>query len=177
MRSFIFGLLASFAALPCFAAETIEVRGLGTLPYQQLLEAVSNDGESLDAFIQRIAPELDAYSRKTGFEACAVIAQEEGRFGLVIGTNHSHIFCANQASRVPDGMTTTGMTMHSHPIGNYYRVNAQDRLMLGPLTRVGEQIKRGSSGFSKEDYESGPGYLVESGRVLFQEGPKKNRIL
>ena len=68
-------------------------------------------------------------------------------------------------------MTTTGLTLHSHPRGSVYRVNAQDRLMLGPLTRVGEQVERGRRGFSPEDFHSGAGYLVEGGKVFFQDGP------
>lgn len=152
------------------SGEKIVVKGLGEIGYTFLFEESSQPDESLDAFVQRIAPQLAAFSQQTGMEACGIIAQQDHRWGVRVGTNHSHIVCLNFPHKVPDGMSSTGLTLHSHPPGRYYRVNAADRVVLGRLTALNTQVERGPKGFSPEDFGSGAGYLVEGNQVFFQAG-------
>jgi len=166
---------AAWAQGPMVGDDRITIKGLGEIGYTQLFEARSEEGESLDAFALRIAPQFTAFSQKTGFEACGVLAKNETGYGIVVGTNHSHIVCLNFPDKVPAGMGGTGLTMHSHPGGRYYKVNPADRVMLGPLNALNSRVERGPRGLSKEDFQSGAGYLVEDGEVIFQEGPQAVR--
>ncbi|HEL3006461.1 TPA: hypothetical protein UM358_000787 [Stenotrophomonas maltophilia] len=179
--------LLVLSTLPCsvFAGTVIETKpssgsaapektfmtvpGVGRLPYLQLFEEHSAPGEDLDAFVVRVAPRLREYSRETGFEACGVLASDGARFAVIVGTNQAHTLCVNDATKVPAGLTHSGHTLHSHPVGEY-RVNAQDRLVLGALTPLNSRQKRGPAGFSAEDIASGHGYVVERDRVLHQAG-------
>ena len=98
--------------------QRIRIPGLGMLDYQRLFEVVSEPGESLDAFALRISPRLRDFSDESEFEACGVIATDgQGGYGIVVGTNRSHIACANFfLSRLPAGMKATEQTIHSHGV-------------------------------------------------------------
>ena len=157
------------------SVEKLDVKGIGQLEYQHLFTETSSEGETLDAFVLRLAPRLRAYSEATGFEACGVLAKGGERYGIKVGSNRAHAVCVNARRFVPEGMTPIGQTLHSHPPGTSYRVNAQDRLFLGMLTPLRSTQERGRPGFSPEDFSSGAGYVVERDRVLHQEGPEKVR--
>lgn len=177
MRGFGWALMAfsSVAGAQGPLDERIVVEGLGEIRYAALFEDTSRPAETQDAFVRRIAPRLAAFSQKTGMEACGVIAQQDDQWGIVVGTNHSHIVCMNFPDKVPAGMAATGVTLHSHPQGRHYKVNAADRMVLGKLTALNTQAERGPKGFSAADFTSGPGYLVEGDQVFFQAGPKNIR--
>lgn len=157
--------------------EQVKIPGFGQISYQHLFTETSAPGETLDAFVLRIAPRLRAFSNETGFEACASLASDGERFGAVVGTNLGHTVCVNFHAKVPAGMTFTGETVHSHTHAARYRANKSDRLVLGPGTRLGQVVHGGKPDeFSDEDYAA-PGYMVSTGRVLYQAGKGTERVV
>ena len=188
MQRFVFVVLAALAALPCFAQDTpsagtverLNVPGIGRLDYQRLFEAVSEPGESLDAFAARVAPRLRAFSDASHFEACGVLATDGERFGVVVGTNRAHIACANFSSKVPAGMRATGETIHSHGTDRAFSANRNDK-ELSPSqmadTRGGIRGVAGQTldAFSPADYHGGPGYLATPSGVIHQRGKGSDR--
>ncbi|WLA07600.1 hypothetical protein MO328_14450 [Xanthomonas translucens] len=163
--------------------ESEAVPGVGRVDYQRLFEALSEPGESLDAFAQRIGPRLRAYSDETGFEACGVLASDGDRFGVVIGTNHSHVACVNFASKIPAGFQPTVETIHSHGGEKTFAASSTDVLLLGKdafgsrsrtsLRVTGQNLRM----FSKTDYQGGAGCLATPDGVIHQAGAKHVRVL
>lgn len=182
---FIFMLCGSASAhdVPVFAdagpVQKVRVSGLGQFDYQRLFEVVGEPGESMDTFAKRLGPSLRAYSDATGFEACGVIATDGERFGIVVGSNHSHIGCANFHSMVPRGMRDTGETIHSHGTVDRFSPNGNDRVLQGqhfhglPIVRSvrGQRL----DAFSQMDYNGGPGYLATPTGVIHQRGHGTSR--
>ncbi|MBN8224822.1 MAG: hypothetical protein J0L89_08405 [Xanthomonadales bacterium] len=158
--------------------QRLQVPGIGRLDYQRLFEALSDPGESLDAFVLRISPRLRAYSDETGFEACGVLATNGERFGVVVGSNRAHIACANFDSFTPTGMTPTGQTIHSHGKDRPSRANKNDLALMGQqLAALGGAGKamvtvagQALDAFSSTDFHGGPGYLATPAGVLHQQG-------
>ena len=158
--------------------QRLNVPGIGRLDYQRLFEAVSEPGESLDAFALRIGPRLRAYSDATGFEACGVLATDGQRFGAVVGSNRAHIACANFDAFVPTGMKPTGQTLHSHGNDRPSRANKNDLALMGQqlaaqggvgkalVTVAGQAL----DAFSVADFRGGPGYLATPAGLLHQQG-------
>lgn len=75
-------------------------------------------------------------------------------------------------------MTTTKETFHTHPPmdrGGYVQVNDQTRTAMA---RLGDDVRgrpkwfriENNNEFSKHDIETGPGYLVSNGQLLYQDG-------
>lgn len=165
LASLAFPAIAHEAAGPI---ERLKIRGLGTVEYQHLFTQVGEPGESLDAFMVRVAPRLRDYSDATGFEACGVLATDGERFGVVVGSTRAHAACGSFLEAVPAGMETTGETIHSHREGGLYRANENDRALLG--LRPGSRFKTGPADeFSHEDFHA-PGYLVGATGVWHQAG-------
>lgn len=145
---------------------------VSALPYEHIADLRSNAGESEHAFLLRIAPQLRAYSDATGFEACGVIgADGKGGFGVVLGSSHSHIGCANDPARVLAGMTSTAETIHSHgKQGLRIRSNAADVIMMGsPIDPPHFIGGFDLSHFSDADFAH-PGYLATPAGLLYQTG-------
>lgn len=158
------------------AAEHVQIDGIGRVPYETLFEAVSEPGESRDDFAASVAPRLVAYSSETGFEACAVLgAHPDGRWGVLVGTNHAHVACANLPNKVPAGFRPLAMTIHSHGNGAA-SLNRTDMRFLGLSTdartkRMSGQIYGQSRDhFSERDLGGLPGYLATPQGVLFHDG-------
>lgn len=184
--SLLLGVAMATATFPALAEETvapspkeaITIAGIGRVDYRFLFEATSLEGESMDAFAQRIGPRIRAYSETTGFEACGVIASDGQRFGAVIGTNESHIACANFHNKVPKGMKSVGQTIHSHGNSNEFSPNDNDRALMGDrlprrpgVTALGGQKK---DAFSTADFQGGAGYLAATDEiVLHQKGSNR----
>ncbi|EMR0604057.1 DUF4329 domain-containing protein [Stenotrophomonas sp. Sm3212] len=180
--------LASFASLAFATAavagevEKVAVPNVGTITYEHLFDAVSEANEGLDDFMARISPRLRAFSDETGFEACGVVARnDEGRFAVAIGTNHSHVACVNFASKVPQGFQPTMETIHSHGGEKTFAASATDIALLGKdafgsrsrtsLRVTGQNLHM----FSKTDYHGGAGYLATPNGAIYQNGPKSVR--
>ncbi len=175
-------LALAFLASPALAltqdtagtVERIKLPGIGAVDYQHLFTETSEPGETMDAFAARLSPRLRAFSDETGFEACGVIATDGERFGAVIGSNRSHIACANFNSKVPAGMRATGQTIHSHGKERHFRANRND-LALNGQAFAGERGLRGVAGqnlreFSELDYDGGAGYLATPEGTKHQAG-------
>lgn len=173
--SSIFG--AAMAQEPDEPVKRLNIPGIGMVPYQKLFEDHSRAGESLDQFMSRIGPRLRAYSDRTGYEACGVIARGGDTYGVIVGTNHAHIACVNAHSFVPAGMTSINETIHSHGGERPFRPNRADKALMGEflLAKPGDVSARGQTldAFSPVDFSGGPGYLaIPFGRLLHQSGQK-----
>lgn len=155
---------------------------LSSLPYEHISNLTSFPGETKSAFLQRVAPSLRAYSDKTGFEACGVIATgPQGGFSVVLGSSHSHLACVNDPSHVLEGYTLTGETFHSHGTAKQFVVNKADKLLMDPqiadqLETARRRMLAGQSlfHFSPADFASGPGYLATPNGVIYQHGENKS---
>lgn len=161
--------------------EKINIPGIGRVDYQFLFTEISAAGESLDAFALRIGPRLRAFSDETGFEACGVLATDGTRFGVVVGSNHSHIACANFHSKVPEGMSSTNETIHTHGKEKVLTNNRNDRALQGQAFH-GQRVLRAVAGqnireFSNMDYDGGAGYLATPEGVKHQKGAGTTRTL
>lgn len=173
-------LAISLALLPAVlsaAPRQVNVPGVGRVPYEMIFEARSEAGETMDAFMARVAPQLRAYSDETGFEACAAIAQAPtGEYGVVVGTNKAHIACAIFSSMVPEGMRATGQTVHSHGGDRAFTASAADKTLMmqaliPPRGRVLTVHGQTLDAFSDVDLDAGPGYLATpNGGLLHQTG-------
>lgn len=155
--------------------ERIHVPSLGaTIPYERLFEAKSEPGETMDAFALRIGPRLRAFSDASHFEACGMIATDGQRFGAVIGSNHSHIACANFPALVPAGMTSTGKTIHSHGVDKAVSFNKTDLILSGASDKSSFKMVHGqnTSKFSEADLDGWPGYLATPTGAIFHDGWK-----
>ena len=136
----------------------------------------------MDEFAAQVGPLLRAWSDSTGFEACGVIATNGKQHGIRVGSVHSHIGCLNSPELVPDGMTSTDITIHSHGTDQKFQVSAIDIKLMGDTYAggsYGKQTRRhfqNMSGqdldeFSQADFLGGAGYLAgTNGSLLFQDG-------
>lgn len=152
----------------------IDIRGVGRLDYQPLFTEMSTEGETLDAFVVRIAPRLRAYSDETGFEACGVLATDGEKFSIVVGTNFGYMVCVNSSTFVVDGFRHAGATLHTHGRQGRFTPSRADRLLMAESfagQRASLAVVHGQAlnAFSDADIRSGAGYLAGSdGRVFYQ---------
>lgn len=162
------------------AVERLSIPGIGRLAYVEVFQELSAPGESLDAFALRVGPRLRAYSDETGFEACGAFAKDEsGRWGIVVGSNQSHIACAVLRNKVPAGMRAVVESIHSHGVNRAVRANKSDLALMGQALAKNGGVGRAAvyvngqtlDAFSQADLHASPGYLaIPGGRVLFQAG-------
>lgn len=160
--------------------EYIQIDDIGRLPYQRLFEAFSQPNESLDAFAARISPRLVAYSQETGYEACGVFASDGSRNGIIVGTNHANLACANFTAKRPDGMESRRITIHSHGNGAAKMTRSDLRFMgLSEDARsqrmFGTVYGQDREHFSERDLNGSAGYLATPTKVLYQDGQGKIR--
>ena len=141
---------------------------------QHLGDYTSEPGESLDAFVMRTAPLFDKYTAEKEWEACATIATDgQGRYGFVLTSSQASLGCILYPDDIPEGMVATNMNIHSHPATKEIYPSHMDHQIMhlrGMKVLRDEIPNQGKRGFSPEDYEAGPGYLVVAGKVLYQEG-------
>ncbi len=150
------------------------------LPFSQLGIYTSEPNETERDFLLRLAPVLAAYTASTGEEACGVIGEEDGRFGVVLGTNHAQIGCLAGEAGIVTGMTFTGETIHSHPAGYIRTIRHADR-SFAFATHAGPPDHKNFDGgwdtFSDNDYAGSPGYLVSHGHLLYQNKPGMREVV
>lgn len=143
-----------------------------SLPYAHLEDYISQPGETKIAFLTRVGAELRKYADHTGFEACGAIASDGTRWGVVIGSSHSHIGCAIYPDKLPPGMTFTGESIHTHGRKNFsFIMNKADLAFTN--TPDPEPVRMQSGDvfhFSSPDYVA-PGYLATPDGLLYQHGP------
>lgn len=153
--------------------EMIYLPNLGKIPYAQLFEETSKDGESLEAFMARVGVRMREFSDQTGFEACAAVASDgKNRYGVTVGTNTSHIACAILAKKVPDGMTAMYKTIHTHGENKTTQMNPVDMKFRGVPENARARRMHGTvwgqtlNAFSDLDLKGPPGYLATPGGGL-----------
>lgn len=106
------------------------------------------------------------------------LSQKNGmHFGVVIVTNHSHLGCTVDRSRVPAGFVPTGESIHSHGTDQRFVLNEADRKLIpsGSKVSLSASVRMVFSGqrlgeFSRQDYASGTGYLAAPGKLIHQDG-------
>lgn len=158
--------------------------GQGALPVWALGTLESHGGEDQLAFLKRAGRLLNAYTERTGYEACGVIGERRGQPGshpgrwvLPLVTQKAHIACM-PALTLPEDAVYTGETIHSHPSHavRRYRPTAADRTFLqmleGRRVALGQtqSVRTLSQRFSEQDYKAGPGWLVVDGALYHQRG-------
>lgn len=143
----------------------------------------SAPGESHDAFVLRVAEALKTWTDDTGTEACGPIAQEkDGTYYVQLTTEKAQTVCL-RSTVMPDGMTYTGDSIHSHPFKpgrSQVRLTSHDLAVLEALGQVAlvDQMRRlgirtahaEPSTFSADDYAAGAGFLVVGSSLLYQHG-------
>lgn len=125
-------------------------------------------------FIEQVAREAAAWTDRTGFEVCGVLAEDaQGRMSMTLSTNYSQIQCL---------VVPTLMAPNTHRIDQFHTHPTPDvngRVVLHPYTQqlaqeLGDTRFDGHthiqldnpSGFSKQDLATGGGYLATAGRLL-----------
>lgn len=170
-------LLTAILAAICFIVPaTVNAAGIAInrLPYEALGTHLSQPGQSIEALVLSLRPVLVEYSKQSGYEACGALAvnADKTQYGIVLGTNHSRIACAIYTDRLPEGMSYTGLSFHSHGTDRVFLYNKADRIFTqsekveGPIRGPGDDLYH----FSVTDYRAGPGFLATPTGVLFQHG-------
>lgn len=154
------------------SAATPDLRGLA---YESLGTYTSQPGDTLAQFLERVRPTIRAFIDRTGFEACAEIAQTaDGKgWGIVLGSSDSRIGCAVAVARVPVGMAPTGVTIHGHPTLRRLYPNPNDIVLLSAMGMDADAasiMREDPDHFSPGDYAGGPGYLATPTGLLYQDG-------
>lgn len=160
-------LLSTLAIMPAKAADV----------YVEYETVVSQQDETEQEFVLRVAPLLRDRTKETGWELCGVLAQGAGKLGVVLVSSQSTLACVLRPDLVPEGMEATDRSIHSHPGPNSKDVGftAMDHALAqhaGHKLTLGQDQPRNrrGGGFSTQDFQVGPGYLVLERQVLFQEG-------
>lgn len=171
MKNVLLFMVLLFTSLVC-SFDAFASDGEFRLQRSYLGDFVSEEGESLDAFVLRTAPALKEYTSRTGFEACALIGKNEaGLFSYSLSSIGAQLSCIIDKDGLPVGFESTNVTIHSHPTAQKVRPNEVDRFLASYAKQLlSSEVKNGGArGFSTADFAS-PGYLVAGDRVLFQEG-------
>lgn len=159
------------------ASETVIRLHNRTIPAKALMEVTGEADMSKDNFARKVGITLANYSAKTKHEACAILCRgQDGSWGAAPFTIEAHSFCP-VVNKCPDDMVATEESIHSHPTGSQYKVNAADIILLGPFAKIGALEKRGAVNvFSQEDFSSGPGYMItDRGELFYQNGYSNQR--
>lgn len=164
--------LVAVSGIEPASAATPDLRGLA---YESLGTYTSQPGDTLAQFLERVRPTIRAFIDRTGYEACAEIAQTpDGKgFGIVLGSSDSRIGCAVAVARVPAGMTPTGVTIHGHPTLRRLYPNPNDVILLSAMgldADASRIMREDPEHFSPGDYAGGPGYLATPTCLLYQDG-------
>lgn len=130
----------------------------------------SRPAEPLDGFMLRLGRVLFEHTRRTGHEACGVVAQDgQGRHAVMLFTDGVQRGCSMSRREIPEGFVATEHTIHSHPVAREIRYTAADlawNRAHGQVTPQRTLLVR--PGFSPSDLQAGPGWLVEGTAVFFQ---------
>lgn len=141
-------------------------------PRDRIAVMVSEPGADKIAFLSDVGRRLRAFSDETGFEACAGIAADVDRYGVVITTSRSHVGCSIDPDDTPDGMYFTGETIHSHGRKRATALNKQDMMFATSVGKGGTMVRvlrMDADNFSPTDYAV-PGYLAGKRGLYYQNG-------
>lgn len=163
-------VLVCMASLPAFAQQKASHPTLrSAIDLIQVTTMVSKIDETKPEFLSRAAGLMEAYTLATGFEVCSNIYEGNGRIGLFITTNNSHIGCVT-ALRPPMQMNNTGETIHTHPTSPQIRLNKNDEILSHFHHKRNALFRPNPHVFSDTDYQNGAGYLVIHGKIKYQQG-------
>lgn len=121
----------------------------------------SEPGESKRDFIERIAPELRAYTMQHNVEVCGTLASDGTRYGLILMTINSAVIC--YANQHPMEMELTGETVHTHPRGGWHLLSERDKRLTGL-----DKYWVAAESWSQGDVDAGPGFLITPTKVKAQ---------
>jgi len=174
IATFLLVLISGLGSIPAFAADVGMTPAMQALPFQTIGTYKSAAGEDLHTFLLRIAPVLADFTHAHGWEACGTIGKAaDGTYGVVLGSNDAQIGCLAGEAGVPDGMTWTGETIHSHPESSTLDMGPTDRAYAkatGTADPYARQFYGSPKDFSSADFTGEAGYLVADGRLLYQPG-------
>lgn len=156
------------------------VAGDGQLMAANLGGYTSEPRESLDSFITRVAEVGQFQMDRFNAEVCGQITRKGDVYGIVLQTNGSQILCYSDKANVLPGHELTGMTFHTHPPADADGIMrfTEETKRTAHLTGMGGiNAQRVAPGFSGIDYDGGPGYVLEDGSLLFQEGRGTDRVV
>lgn len=143
----------------------------GTLVAEAVGEVLGDLGEARESVLHRAGQSLVAYSRDTGFEACAEICTagtgDDLRFGLTLTSVKSHLACP-VLPVCPAGFSPGEGNIHSHGAARPYRINKADAALsnygVGELQRKPHNHYQ----FSAEDLSGSAGvWLARPDGLLF----------
>lgn len=152
-------------------------------PFVELGALDSHVGEDKEVFMLRVARVLDAFTVRTGHEACGAVMETQSKdaWRVRLITNRSQIACVRVIFE-EDGFGPTEETIHSHPLGSKHNggrlvhVNAVDSKLIG--FTCGRRLSIFDQDFSAHDVKNGSGYLVARGRLLhLKEGDANSRLV
>ncbi|WP_329767296.1 hypothetical protein [Stenotrophomonas maltophilia] len=114
-------------------------------PQPALYVERSTPGESMDAFILRIAPEALSKSERQGAEVCGVIAEGPAGYSIRLSSGTART-CEMDFADIEQGYRPTDQTFHTHIYS-----------------------AMGHSEFTRADYAV-KGYLAQAWKLLHQDG-------
>ena len=182
---FVLAWVLLMFALPSWAQLAVVGQRGEKVPSMKVADVVMKADESEAEFLQRTGIWLRNFTTSSGYEACSKVCRSPtGQMGFRISTSNSHVGCVVvDQNACPDNMSPVGDSMHSHPVANQVEMNANDRILL--MVR-GNSMKKSQSRlfnnhhpdeFSKEDYASGPGYLVTKSKIWYQNGMGTQKLV
>lgn len=155
------------AALPAAANDT-----------RIVLDFTSEEGETKDAFVYRVATFMNGWTHYNGVEACGFLLQRGESYAVVVGTSDSQIHCDNTFGK--KDYENTGVTIHTHPTpraDGKIKLTDRSRKFLGGAYDGRNFFAIERKQFSKGDYAAGAGYLVTEGVLLYQEGVGTRKVV
>lgn len=127
----------------------------------------STTDESEIDFLKRVGKYMQRYSRSKHVETCASVWRKaNGEMATQVTTNGGHTTCVvileNPAG---EEYTMDERSIHSHPYGlSEAKLTPTDELLTGQKAGTGVVIY--NTGFSPQDKESGPGFLISNKHLL-----------
>lgn len=147
-------LLASFTA----TAESVFVK-----------EFRSENSESMEQFVVRIAPFIQQWTDENDAEICAFIGQNGSQFGVMLTTNHAKLECA--MTLMHRDLEPSGFSVHSHIRATKVILSVNDTHYQNSGSRVKSKYTTISTkSFSENDFNEGNGYLIVLDHILVQTG-------
>ena len=169
MKRFAVALIALVCSRALGAHETPPAE---PWPRQELGTYVSEPGEALPAFVRRVGRVVFEFTKQSGHEACGSLGKSGDRYATILGSDGVQNGCLVRRSRLPERFVHTGESIHSHPVQEgSLRLTERDLAWWKAqgLSRPDRTFTR-KPGFSRSDFQGGPGWLIEGVVVLHQDG-------
>lgn len=101
-----------------------------------LYTEVSQPGETMDAFVLRVAPKANSYTKASGHEVCAAIREVDGSYSAEVSTSSRNDECALPGD--------TKVYFHTHPNNQGMGFSHGDYVRPGYLiTQIGVKYQDG----------------------------------